>query len=280
MPIDPNDIVNPWQIAIPQKVILDSAFSLPRALITDSINLPQPNDTSYATIEIDSMGATWWGWGHTYFRFTHKFDIDSLHQKAYLECSYDSGYTWRLLENAYGDGVCDAVTREWQTCDMHTSNLLVGPYFQGVSNGWEESGYRFNWFEVARVDETDTLPCAMPPTKVFIRFVFINDSVQTTHEGWMIDDIEIWNLFPGWHVKNTQLPKLQIQPNPTSGLLYIANQNDLVAYKIIDACGRIVLQTEKTFANSIDISSLQNGIYIIEAINDNDAVGRNVFVKQ
>lgn len=276
--IDANDTVNPWQIAQPMKLYLDSALSAPNALITDSVNVPTPNDTSYATFVIDSVDITWW-W--IYFRFKHKFDVDSLHQKAYLECSFDSGFTWKLLENTGGgSSVCDAEYRSWQYCDMYTSDLALGPYFSGVSNGWVESGYLFQWYFPVRTDDTDTLPCAIPPQVLMLRFVFVNDSVQTGREGWMIDDVELWNVDPGGFVSNTDTPELMLFPNPTSDVLYVRNASVGLNYTVINVNGKRVMEYGTATNNAIDVSLLPDGFYIIEARRGNDVVGRNAFVKQ
>src|SRR5687768_4104081 len=50
---------NIWQIGIPQKVIFDSAATVPNAIVTDTINNYPVNNTSTFTISVLNQFASW-----------------------------------------------------------------------------------------------------------------------------------------------------------------------------------------------------------------------------
>lgn len=57
--------------------------------------------------------------------------------------------------------------------------------------------------------------------------------------------------------------KFMIYPNPANNKIHIKNSDELIFYRIIAISGKEVLVSNK-YSNSIDISSLQNGIYFLE----------------
>ena len=65
-------------------------------------------------------------------------------------------------------------------------------------------------------------------------------------------------------ITNSTINKLNIYPNPTSGVLNIEGLYSLV--EIFDIFGKLVLSSEYT--NSIDVSSLANGIYNLNIVNE------------
>ncbi|MFA5782897.1 MAG: T9SS type A sorting domain-containing protein, partial [Bacteroidales bacterium] len=63
----------------------------------------------------------------------------------------------------------------------------------------------------------------------------------------------------------------KIYPNPSSSNIYINTDNDIKStfIRILDITGRLIKQeTIKTKKTELDISNLQNGLYIIEIINN------------
>jgi len=73
-------------------------------------------------------------------------------------------------------------------------------------------------------------------------------------------DFTVSNDLPG------QLSHLDIYPNPASGYIMIAgNEIDFSYYDITDITGRKVIASSTFSSNSIDVSSLQAGVYIIRS---------------
>ena len=274
--IDTTNPNNIWHIGTPQKQFLNAAYSAVNALVTDTVNLPAPNDTSYATLIIP------WEWAYTYVKFRHKYSIDSIHQQAYLECSYDKGSTWYLLDSdGNGLGGCeDAHYRDWQYCDLDTTGLDYNHPFSGTSNGWHQSGYLWEWFAVVRMNEADTVPpCVVPPDTLLVRFVFITDSVQSGHEGWMIDDLQVSMVQPGFGIDEVETMPIEIFPNPARNWITIRLPDAETAWWITNTFGQRVMSISNglRYAN---LSELTPGFYVVEAQSPNGAVGRKAFVKQ
>ena len=59
-----------------------------------------------------------------------------------------------------------------------------------------------------------------------------------------------------------------LYPNPSKNLLYIKNVNEGAKIKIYNTLGQLV--KEKNFINSLDISSLKIGLYILVILNDRE----------
>lgn len=78
-------------------------------------------------------------------------------------------------------------------------------------------------------------------------------------------------------IHNANIAGLRIYPNPVSNSLYI-NAANIAACKIMDTSGRVLLN-ERTSANSIDVSVLQDGIYFIQVVLENHSVVIKKFLK-
>ena len=270
--IDTADMVNPWQIAQPQKTILDAALSPTKALVTDSVNLLQPNDTSYATIVIPLVNWLW-----TYLHFRHKYDIDSLHQKAWMECSYDLGENWLLMDNIGFSSACDAALKYWYECVPDTFDYVEGPYFTGTTTEWKHSGYYWVWWLPERLDKIQD--CTIPPDTLLVRFVFVNDSVQTNHDGWMIDNLEVFDVEPVGAVETTNKHHLEIFPNPARNQIRCVADN-IVGVNVKSILGESMVVTTSESFQDIDVLALPFGTYILTATLSDGSVSRKMFVKQ
>jgi hypothetical protein len=71
-------------------------------------------------------------------------------------------------------------------------------------------------------------------------------------------------------VQEKHFKRLEVYPNPSSGILYIdgVDQNDAVI-RIVDYHGRLMLQT-KEWKNGISITDLPSGVYSIQYITRHD----------
>ena len=76
------------------------------------------------------------------------------------------------------------------------------------------------------------------------------------------------NGFIGVGINNYQLENLNIYPNPTLGLVNIKSKEKINIISISNILGKQVFFTEDFNANTIDLSSLHNGIYFINIRTD------------
>lgn len=61
-----------------------------------------------------------------------------------------------------------------------------------------------------------------------------------------------------------------VYPNPTKDVLYFKiNNNNSYRMELVDLNGKVILQTETTLTNQLNVSSLANGIYLVRFIENN-----------
>lgn len=97
----------------------------------------------------------------------------------------------------------------------------------------------------------------------FIRLRLISNSI-VNDKGWYIDNI---NLAPKTisNVEEDIVNEIAIYPNPTSNFLNIANTDGLpIDINIYDISGNNVLNHTEFIDNSLDLSNLGSGIYIVK----------------
>ncbi len=182
---NPNNI---WQIGTPQKPNLNSAWSVPKVIITDTINSYPVNDTSSFTIESTAMApSSSIGWFHFGLQFRYFVDSDTLTDFGMIEFSPDNGTSWiDLLNDPTYSGYL---------------NWGSPPVLSGTSGGWKEDGIYMG-------DLGDFLDI-QPGTVFKWRFTFISDGIQNNRDGLMYDNIFIEITPP------VGLEEFEINPNRT-----------------------------------------------------------------
>ena len=132
--------------------------------------------------------------------------IDIIHQKGFLQCSYDSGRSWLLMNNVLGDGSSDAVLRDWQQEDNIDFNMNSSPgpvwfLVQLVSGRYRDiTGYGFlrrEW-KLGEPGRHSLSPSklissfCLPSDPRRRSFNLINNSVPVVNNGWMVDNLEVY----------------------------------------------------------------------------------------
>ena len=86
------------------------------------------------------------------------------------------------------------------------------------------------------------------------------------------------NVYVG--TEERELVEFNLYPNPSSDIISITNSGTprVDSYKILDIQGRFVQQNR--FTNSISVSQLETGTYLIQLFSDNELVGIEKFVKE
>ena len=108
---------NIWQVGTPSKTILDSAFSTPYALMTDTANmLYAPGKYSFILkLERPAWGNCLEEWDVS---FLQKYNFDSLRNSGgYVEVSLDHGLTWKNAIYNYFDMSGSDLTRMYEEDD-------------------------------------------------------------------------------------------------------------------------------------------------------------------
>jgi len=157
---------NKWQIGKPTKTFFTSAYSIPNAIVTDTIHPYPTNNNSVFYLGTTIFG----GWMGTTLDFFYKMDSDTLNDYGKIEISIDTGKTFYNLLSYSQYTVYDSV-----------GNFIVGNGFGSpiVFTGKSHSWYDFNMY-------SNLLPS---PDTIIYRFTFHSDAIQSNRDGWMIDNI-------------------------------------------------------------------------------------------
>jgi hypothetical protein len=239
---NPNNI---WQIGVPQKSIINSAYSSPNVIITETINHYPPNDTSVFIFKhIDQGGYS----NHHSAELAgyYKVNSDSLNDYGTIEISLDKGTTWinLITDTTYSNYYY------WQT---------EKPTLTGNSNGWQnfwvslaELGNAFN------VTFNDT---------ILIKFTFISDSIADNLDGLAYDNFQFCDGWEGIEeIKDNNL--ITVYPNPTNNLLYVIRkkQPKNESVQIFTYAGQLLFEDGNFKSSFIDIKkiNLPDGLYFFK----------------
>jgi hypothetical protein len=168
---NPNNI---WQIGIPQKPILNNAWSIPNVIITDTIYSYPVNDTSSFIIEgIATHSSSSILWFNFNLSFQYFVDSDTLTDFGKIEFSPDNGTTWiDLLSHPLCLGY-------W----IVSGTNYEAPVLTGTSGGWV--------YTTLNMRELGIYLDIQPGTIFKWRFTFISDAMQSNRDGLMYDNIFI-----------------------------------------------------------------------------------------
>ncbi len=101
-----------------------------------------------------------------------------------------------------------------------------------------------------------------------------DDMAYNTNEFW--GEITLTGGPSG--IKSYDVIQLRIYPNPANKIIHIMN-SDVISYRILDISGRIV--AEGLYPdNGINISTLKSGLYFLNAVDINNNLNVNKFLKR
>jgi len=256
------DSTNLWQIGEPQKVLFDSAYTRPNAIMTDTIQFYPANNESTFILKLDTNSfnsdfpdpET-----ETTLEFWHKFDTDTLQDWCTLEVSYNGGTTWDTLST--DTNYC---VEHWTEIPGPPSQSMMGPTaYSGSSHGWQKESFRWIWALLARPNGNCGNIFGVSPDSIWLRFKFVSDSVDTQKEGWMIDNITVIGDFISSIDGPIQLSPSISYPNPVSDILYIdAQDQEFVKLTVLDAQGKkVFVQSFDATPFQLSVKHLPNGLY-------------------
>jgi hypothetical protein len=270
---------NIWRIGVPQKTFFNSAYSVPNAMVTDTLNSYPVNNQSSFDLYVGefNMGGAWSSFYpmDIFIDFQHKFDSDTLADGGYITVSWDKGLTWMNIIN---DSVYPGEHPTWWPIPFGANpniytpeNLLFNgePGFSGNSGGWVHSCMA--WF-VWPVKTTSDFP----PDTMIIRFNFVSDNVNSNKEGWMIDHIRIFSLDLGSGIGENSVggKRSHVAPNPlkTSTVVTFDKPYDNVEYYLIDVNGRICSSGQKAKCSRFTFNrgNITPGIYLLRLVINNE----------
>ncbi|HKR05857.1 MAG TPA: T9SS type A sorting domain-containing protein [Bacteroidia bacterium] len=242
---------NIWQIGTPQKIIFNSAATLPNAIVTDTINNYPMNNTSIFRIKIYNQFVPW---GIMALQWKQKLDMDADYDGGIVEFSIDSGNTWQnafnnpFVYNFYG----------FQVANQDT--LTTGEYaFSGTDSTWRDIWLCFDlsWMN-------------FNPDTIRFRFNLKSDSVDNNKEGWMIDNMMAHVTMIHTVKDVNQTSYLNVYPNPANNIIHIEAEK-LMEFHIIEHMelvnpqGKAVEQWKNIPTKFwFDAGKYEDGIYLLK----------------
>ncbi len=174
------------------------------------------------------------------------FNLTSL-TAPQISFFWDMSYTWGVTPNNNYDmflkGTTDGTT--WTTL-------------------WTEPATFTDW---TYYDTTITLAAFASATT----FQFAFEYVGTDGAAFYLDDITIDNMTS---INESEFAKsVKVYPNPTFGTIKVSKVNN-ATIEVYDIVGNKV--AEKSNTNTIDISNLTNGTYMIKVITENQVINKKI----
>jgi hypothetical protein len=248
----PNNI---WQVGKPDKNNFNQAYSIPNAIVTDTINSYPVNDTSVFYIRYVTPDSAPGSWFQTFLSFRYKIDTDDNSDYGKIEFSPDNGITWI----------------DYLTDTIYTDCYGYGDYlFTGIHEEWQNYSL-YNWPDYFCFDIN-------PGDTIWYKFIFISDAVQTDKEGWIIDNIELFDFYEG--IPEIGFNQLEIYPNPATSFITITTpQGEPIEEAIIyNHLGQKALVAVPV-NNTVDVSKLKPGIYFIEVATNESRIRTKMVIK-
>lgn len=276
---------NLWQIGNPQKVLLDSAFSPSKVIITDTLG-PYPVDNhSFFDFYLNETNLLWY-YENIFVGFYHKIDTDTLRDGGYLEISFNGGDDFYNVleypEDVYFEGYPIDEDNGLNLYGLSDTLYTGEPGFSGTSTDWTLT--MFGWYVVypkPPKPHTDLGDSAYAKDtedeETILRFHFISDSIDTQREGWMIDDIfTFWVDFPG-STKNEEAIAFQLFPNPANKELSLLTEKVFghLTVEISDMTGKKIMTRVLKSADRVKLTGidLNTGFYLVSLIGDDRYLG-------
>ena len=241
-----------WQVGGPAKAVFDSAWSVPNALVTDTVSPYPVGGMSYAefSVPVYFLGE------EVVIEFRQRLDMDSTDASGWVEWydALNSG-SWIRVEpgEAWYSGWI-----EWTGDGLDTDSGLV---FTGTNNGWGQ--VQLAWRCIAVLESHGTR--AMYPDSMRFRFAFRSQANNNGKDGWMIDDLVLTNNGCWGGVEARTRAEVTVFPNPVQDHLFIErNISGPWLLELYHPDGTLI-RRERTGSRAfrIDVTEMPPGPYLL-----------------
>lgn len=257
---------NKWQIGKPVKPVFNMSYSLPKAIVTDTLNLLPPSDTSVFYLNVfRPYSFPPPSFVIAVLRFSYKLN-KAPGDQVIIEVSPDTGGHWVNL----------------MTEDSVYAMTWYGmkPDFSLNNNTWTTFSCNFSqWFSDPY---TGPFPYFADADTFRFRFTFITDSVAAPREGMMIDDLQFTYAVPeGIGSGPEQAESVFLYPNPGHQVLqlsrsYSNGQQEVLWMFGMD--GRCVFEQEVSRKESIQVN-LPPGLYLVQYRSGENVVQQKLLIE-
>ena len=219
---------NRWQIGKPHKILFDSAYSWPNAIVTDTLFPYCPNDTSVFTI-------------HFPWEIINSLGYPDIPMDVYFNYKIDTDVSTQVLLEL------------WRGADSTWIPLSWTPY--DLLGNWKEAMVNL---PIASLSNYDTA----------LRFVFIAGGDTSGKEGWLIDNIDVIYSWPEGISQWNNGKTFPVSPNPTHSGIVFESMYANGQIRIYNTFGSVVfLGAIGKGKQEIDLSGCAGGIYFLEVVN-------------
>ncbi len=276
-----------WQKGVPQKTVLDTAYSPDHAMVTDTVNPYAPG--TYTYFEVPFVPNDYGVFDFSNFVcplkmcFRHKSDWDPAAAGGWVSLRDNNEYLSEF--GGFSTGIYGLDYYYWMFEFYNDSsgwmeNIAYDTLYNDTlgfgqsDTSWKHTCTEMSWIALSPGRAFDTL---------YYRFSFMSDTLANPgHEGWMIDDIQIgqgWGVCAG-SIEEQTSTMLWVYPNPANEYVrwevpYAYGQ---ASFDWIDVHGKII-QSGAANTSMIQTTGLTNGLYILRLNIDGKQVVKKIMVQ-
>lgn len=244
-----------WQVGVPAKNLFTSALSLPRALVTDTVEPYPENTTCYAEFTLITDESL--GYYGRWIEFDHWLDIEpTTHAWIELESTW-SGEWYRFGLSGddgwlSGNALWTPQGYEFDPSAAGWQHVIIDSPCIGVMDGGND-----RWYEPV----------------MRLRFVFVASENPQGRDGWMIDDLRATATICAGGVGEDALGSMTLTPVPATDLVRITLGSPTigaVTIEVLSSDGRVVMATraQSVCTATLDVSGLDSGYYLCRITGD------------
>jgi len=246
-----NDSV--WFIGEPEKDRLSLPGSLgSNAIFTDTIRFYKKSNYASFQFRLRLVGSI-----HC-FEFYQKYDFEDQKDGGIIETSYDGGNTWQNI--IHDENIMNNINPH-ELYNLYGENDTIAAFGgqPGFTGTFLEGGYfGICWYEYEHYLDT-----------FLLRFTFASDSADTENEGWLLDDFSFWTPVEDKIRADFNTGKLLIWPNPAINEIHLDSGYParITKIEIYSFLGNLISE-KYVYSETIDISDLNPGFYILRCFNE------------
>ncbi len=260
-----------WEIGMPNKLVFNGSYAGWYSVFTGTAPFYPANNHSMFTLLINQQNVDHYPYS-VYLEFMHRLDTEEGKDGGYIDVSYDGGQTWtNIIEDR---SACYVPGDDFETEGLYAQSdtLYNGEYgFSGELHAW--SKVRFGW------EYCLTKTASGYEDSMLLRFNFISDGNDPSHEGWNIDHIRLFSMPITGSTADGHASLFNVVPNPAVDELRIVTADGAAIDRIrlFDMTGKLLGVVDGT--DRISVADQPAGIYFLEVESGYGAIFKK-FLKQ
>ncbi len=259
-----------WQVGVPTKPVFTSAYSVGRALVTDTVS-PYPDSTTcYAEFTLLATDPQYLGRS---ILFKQRRDMDSSATGS-IEVQHAMDTSWHRYGTNWDEWLW--VNDIWQSSDG------TGFTLTGTSSGWEDV-----WLESPCIgvfwNEGQRSHRWYDPV-MRVRLVFQSLSNLTGRDGWMIDNLRAGVSYCTGSIEERKGLLSSVFPNPARSSIKLdlgLPTGDPYTLELLRADGSLLHREHRRNigTQTIDVSHMATGPYLLRVITNGQQASERIIIQ-